>query len=306
MFATIGVVSTGDRGHGVGRALKQGGRRAITALEGRSARSRKLAEAGGIEDVGSLGKLLAEADLVLSIMPPAEALGFARQAAQAMRGQARRPHFADMNAVSPATAQEIGKVITGAGAVFSDGGIVGASPGGGKGTGGQPTGLPTRFYVSGPQAQALTALDGNGILVKPMGPEIGRASGMKMVYSAMNKGALGLYATTLLVAERLGLTEALMAELGSSQKQVHDRVRGSIGWLATDAQRWIGEMEEIAATFAAAGLSPKYFEGAEDIYRLLAATPLAAEKRETADRSRSLEASLKIFAASLDGRKAAE
>jgi hypothetical protein len=204
------------------------------------------------------------------------------------------------------TAKAIEKVIAGAGMVFSDCGIVGAAPGGGKGTGGGTQGLPTRLYVSGPQAAALAAIEGHGVAIKPMGPEIGRASAMKMVYSAMNKGALGLWTTTLIAAERLGLTGELMAELGSSQKQVHDRVRTAVGFLATDAERWIGEMEEIAATFAMAGVTPKYFEGAEDTYRLLARTPLAAEKRETADRSRSLEQSLKVFAATIDGRKAAE
>jgi 3-hydroxyisobutyrate dehydrogenase-like beta-hydroxyacid dehydrogenase len=306
MFATIGVVSPGDMGHAVGRALKQSGRRVITSLAGRSARSRRLAEAGGLEDAGTITDLVAAADLVLSIMPPASAPGFAREAAAAMAKTGKRPHFADLNAVAPMTAKEIAKTIAAAGATFTDGGIVGAAPGGGRGTGAVQQGLPTRIYVSGPQADALLAIDGNGIAIKPMGPEIGRASAMKMVYSAMNKGALGLYTTTLIAAERLGLIGELMTELASSQKQVHDRVRASVGWLATDAERWIGEMEEIAATFAAAGVTPKYFEGAEDTYRLLAATPLSAEKRETADRTRSLEQSLKVFAATIDGRKAAE
>lgn len=304
MFPTIGIVSPGDMGHAVGRALKAGGRRVFTSLAGRSARSRRLAEAGGLEDAGTIEQLVGRVDLVLSIMPPASALGFARYAAAAMAKAGKTPHFADCNAVSPATARSIAEVIGAAGAVFSDAGIVGAAPGGGRGTGAAAPGMPTRFYVSGPEAQALTALDGNGIAIKPMGTEIGRASAMKMVYSAMNKGSLGLWTTTLIAAERLGLTGELLAELGASQKMVHDRVRGSVGWLATDAERWIGEMEEIAATFAGAGVTPKYFEGAADTYRLLAATPLAAEKRETADRSRGLEESLKIFAAMPRGKAA--
>jgi len=305
MFATIGIVSPADMGHAVGRVLKGGGRRVLTSLAGRSARSRKFAEAAGLEDAGSLNGVMAAADLVLSIMPPASALGFAREAATAMQRTGKRPHFVDCNAISPATVQEISRVIASAGATFSDCGIIGPPPGG-RGTGATAQGQATRLYVSGPHAETLKELDGNGIAIKPLGVEVGRASGMKMVYSALNKGALGLYTATLITAERLGLTGELMSELGASQKAIHERINAAVPWLATDAERWIGEMEEISATFASVGVTPRYHEGAADIYRLLAASPLSAEKRETADRARSLEASLRIFAATLEGRKAAE
>jgi 3-hydroxyisobutyrate dehydrogenase-like beta-hydroxyacid dehydrogenase len=141
------------------------------------------------------------------------------------------------------------------------------------------------------------ALEGNGIAVKPMGPELGRASAMKMAYAGINKGALGLYAAALIAAERLGLTAELLAELAASQKAIHDRMQAAVPWLATDAERWIAEMEEIAATFASVGVTPRFHEGAAELYRLLAASPLSAETRESADRSRSLEAALAIFAA---------
>lgn len=306
MIATIGIVGPGDMGHAVGRALREGGYRTVTSLSGRSARSRTLAASGGLEDAGDLRDLVSAADLILSIMPPAAALSFARSAAAAMDGAGRRPHFVDCNAVSPMTAKEIGQVIGGAGALFTDCGIVGPPPRG-HGTGAvQGRGQPTRFYISGPHAEALAELDGHGIRIKPLGPEIGRASAMKMVYSALNKGTLGLYAATLIAAERMGLAAELLSELEYSQKAVHDRIHGTVPWLATDAERWIGEMEEIAATFAAGGVTPRYHEGARDVYRLLASTPLAAEKRETADRSRSLDESLRIFSAAVDRRARGE
>lgn len=291
MIQVIGVIGSGDMGHAVGRALKAGGRRVLTALEGRSVRSRRLAEAAGVEDAGGLPALMGAAELVLSIVPPAVARDVAIAAAAAMQATGRRPHFADCNAVSPATMAEIARVVGAAGAVVTDCGIIGAGP-----LPGRPA---TRFYVSGPKAGALAELDGNGIAVKPLGPEIGRASAMKMAYAAINKGALGLYAASLIVAERLGLTGELLAELATSQKATHERIQAALPWLATDAERWIGEMEEIAQTFASVGVSPRYHEGAADIYRLLAASPLSAETRESADRTRTLEEALRIFAAAL-------
>jgi 3-hydroxyisobutyrate dehydrogenase-like beta-hydroxyacid dehydrogenase len=289
MFDAIAIVGSGDMGHAVGRALKAGGRRVLTALEGRSARSRKLAAEAGVEDAGGLAALVASAELVLSIVPPAAARDVAVSVAAAMHASGRKPHFVDCNAVSPATMAEAAEIVGAAGAVVTDCGIIGTGP--------RPGGAATRFYVSGPQAAALVALDGNGIAVKPMGPELGRASAMKMAYAGINKGALGLYAAALIAAERLGLTAELLAELAASQKAIHDRMQAAVPWLATDAERWIAEMEEIAATFASVGVTPRFHEGAAELYRLLAASPLSAETRESADRSRSLEAALAIFAA---------
>ena len=300
---TIAIVSPGDMGHAIGRVLRERDYRVVTSLAGRSARSRGFAEAGGLEDVGTLAELVRVADVILSIMPPAAALSFARTAAAAMAEVGHAPHFVDCNAISPMTAREIEAVLAPAGGIFTDGGIIGPPPGG-RGTGAvQGKGQPTRLYVSGPHAAAISELDGNGLWVKQIGDEIGRASAMKMVYSALNKGTLGLYTATLMAAEALGLTPDLLEELEYSQKATLDRIRATVPWLATDAERWIGEMEEIAATFASAGVTPHYHEGARDVYRVLASTPLAAEKRETADRARSLEASVRTFAASLPGKR---
>jgi 3-hydroxyisobutyrate dehydrogenase-like beta-hydroxyacid dehydrogenase len=289
MVQVIGIVGSGDMGHAVGRALKAGGRRVLTALAGRSARSRRLSEAAGIEDAGGLPELMGAAELALSIVPPAAARDVAVAAAAAMQATGRRPHFVDCNAVSPATMAAIAEIVGAAGARVTDCGIIGTGP--------RPGGPATRFYVSGPEAGALMALDGNGIEVKPLGLEIGRASAMKMAYAGINKGALGLYAASLIAAERLGVTGELLAELAASQKATHERMQAAVPWLATDAERWIGEMEEIARTFASVGVTPRYHEGAADLYRLLAASPLSAETRESADRTRTLEEALRAFAA---------
>ena len=54
-------------------------------------------------------------------------------------------------------------------------------------------------------------------------------------------------------------------------------------------------MQEIAATFAAAGVTPKFHEGAAEVYALLAKTPFADETRATLDTSRTLEEALAEF-----------
>ena len=86
------------------------------------------------------------------------------------------------------------------------------------------------------------------------------------------------------------------------------RIEGRVPWLAADADRWAGEMLEIARTFADVGLTPRIHEGASDIFNLLAQSSLASETRESADRSRTLEEAVEAFAASLSdrGRDAAD
>jgi hypothetical protein len=62
------------------------------------------------------------------------------------------------------------------------------------------------------------------------------------------------------------------------------------------AHRWIGEMEEIAATFAAAGVTPKLHEGSADMFQMIADSPIGDERPETVDRSRSLHDTVRLFA----------
>ena len=297
-FSTIAVMSPGDMGHAVGRAIREQGLRVVTALAGRSERSRRLAAQGGLEDVDTLERLVGEADLVLSIMPPDAATGFANDAAAAMRASGTTPVFADCNAIAPATARRVGDIVGAAGATFVDGGIIGAAPG--KGT-------PPRLYVSGPAAERLLALAGPEFVVVPLGAEIGRASALKMCYAALTKGTMTLDTAVLLAGTRLGVYDELKHELATSQPAAFARMEKRVPWLAADAERWTGEMEQIAATFAAAGLPGGFHQAAADIFRLMASTGLAAETRETADPNRTLDAAIEAFAAALSApRRAAE
>lgn len=284
---TIAILSPGDMGHGVGRALAAAGHRVTTCLEGRSERTRQLAAAASIQDRPSLGLMLQETDLVLSILPPAAAPETAKAVAAAMTETGATPPFIDCNAVSPETVQRIGDALACAGAPFIDGGIIGLAPG---------RGPATRFYVSGPDCGPAEWLACDGIEVKPVGAEIGRASAMKMCYAALTKGTFTLHAAVLVAAEALGLSDELRAEFEFSQAETLARMQAMVPRLPADSARWIGEMEEIAKTFAAAGVTPDFHNGAAAVFSLLAETPLAAETRETIDTTRGLEETIRVFA----------
>ncbi|MEE8363863.1 MAG: DUF1932 domain-containing protein [Dehalococcoidia bacterium] len=299
---TVGIMSPGDMGHAVGRALGENGYDVVTCLAGRSEHSRELARAGNMRDAGSLEALVGGADLVLAIMPPSATLGFAREAAAAMRASGATPPYADCNAVSPGTARQIADVIQAAGAIYIDAGIIGGAPG--REAPGRVA--PPRFYASGPDISALLELDGKDIDVRPVGDEVGRASAMKMCYAALTKGTNALYTAVATAAESLGIADELRAEFESSQPDAYGKMRAAVPRMAIDAGRWVGEMEEIAATFSAAGVTGKLHEGAAELFRMLDTTPFAAETRQTIDRSRTLEDAVAVYVRHLPGRAAAD
>ena len=280
----IAILSPGDMGGGVGAALAEHGHEVIACVAGRSQETQARARRLGFRLAANLDSLLGEADLVLSILPPEAALGLARDVAAAMRRSALAPPYADCNAVSPETARAIDAAFEGTGAAFIDGGIIGAAP-----RAGAP---PTRFYVSGEAAGLMDVLDGKGISVRHVGPEIGRASAVKMCYASITKGTNTLHTAAMTVADALGVGETVRAEIGESLPAVMQHMRGTIPRLPADSGRWVGEMEEIARTFASVGVTPRFHQGAAETFRLLDSTPYGRETRETMDTARTLEATI--------------
>ena len=290
---TIAILSPGDMGHGVGKALADHGYRVITCLAGRSQRTRDLAAAAGILDVPSLEDMTQRADLIMSILVPAQAVGVARDVANALRACGVSRPFADCNAVSPRSAAEMASIIGSAGGDYIDGGIIGGSP---------ARGAVPRIYTSGPRAGLMDELDGKGIAIRNLGPSIGRASGMKMCYASMTKGTNTLRVAMLTAAYSLGLYDELVEELEFSQGDALSAMESGIPGLPANSGRWIGEMEEIAETFDAAGVTPGFHQGAAEIFRLLASTPFADESPENIDRNRTLKQTIEAAAEMLPGR----
>ncbi len=284
---TIAILSPGDMGSGVGADLAERGFDVVTCLAGRGPDSRARARSAGFRELPDLDALVADADLVLSILPPEAAPGLAREVAAAMQRSGKTPPFADCNAIAPETATAIGETIRAAGAVFIDGGIVGLAPGRGN--------RPARIYVSGPEAGIMAALDGGGISIRPCGAEIGHASAVKICYAAITKGTNTLHTATLIAAEALGVGALLRDELADSAAATYRHMQATVPRLPADSARWIGEMEEIARTFEAAGVTPHFHLGARDTFKLLARTPFAAETRATIDPNRTMEQSVKAY-----------
>jgi 3-hydroxyisobutyrate dehydrogenase-like beta-hydroxyacid dehydrogenase len=288
---TVAVLSPGDMGHAVGRVLKENGLRVVTCLSGRSDRTKQLAHRANIEDVPTLEGLIDQSDLILSIIVPSEAISLAKEVARVLQAKQSSSFYADCNAVSPQTAKKIDAIISSAGGRFINASIIGSPPGKGE--------FP-RFYVSGVHAKIMSELDGKGIEVRFIGNEIGRASAIKMCYAALTKGSQALWIALLTAAESMGLTNELRQEFLESQSTVYKQMEKQVPGVPVKARRWVGEMEEIASTFAHLGLTPQFHKAASEIFRFVGQTTLAEETPETRDASRTLEQTISVLARSLE------
>ena len=282
-FRRIGIMSPGDMGQAIGAQLKAAGYDVCTALDARSDRSRALAREAGLEDLGSIARLVAECDLILSIMNPAAAIGFAKEVAHALQACGRDTLLVDCNAVSPRSVQAIAHDVTTAGGRFVDAGIIGAPPRASTGT--------TTLYVSGPQAAELEQLGGPQLAIVRVSERIGDASALKMCSAALTKGTQALWLGVLIAARRLGIAELLEQEVRSGARApILDWSLKQFPILPPKACRWVPELREIGATLAAAGITPKTFDGVGEIFDFVARTPLGQANVE-ANRERGMSGS---------------
>jgi 3-hydroxyisobutyrate dehydrogenase-like beta-hydroxyacid dehydrogenase len=259
LTSVVAMVGTGEMGSAVGAAYRAGGSRVVATVAGRSERSRRLAEAAELELLASLDEVVAAADVVLSVVPPASAREAASTIADAAARAEASPLVADLNAVSPATVTDLAHILRGLELV--DGSISGPPP--------RPRGSTT-LYLAGPRAGELAALPALGVAARVVGSEVGLASAVKMCTASVYKGHVAVFVHALLTARAHGVLEHVLADLGDAYPDLVSRANVAVARAAAKARRYVGEMREIEATQAAAGLPPTLFAGMADVYAELA------------------------------------
>jgi 3-hydroxyisobutyrate dehydrogenase-like beta-hydroxyacid dehydrogenase len=252
-MATVGLLHPGEMGAAVGGCLVSVGHEVLWDPAGRSRATTGRALAAGLTGV-SFDRLAAKSSVILSICPPHAALDVARQVAVA----GYTGLYVDANAISVATAGQVSAVVTAAGATYVDGGIIGAPP---------EVAGHTRLYLSGPHANQVRPLFNRSPLDARIaeGP-LYAASSVKMAYAAWTKGSSALLLAARALARANGVERTLLTEWSLSQKALGDQSERSASAAAAKGWRWVAEMEEIAASMAAAGLPSGFHEAAADIF----------------------------------------
>jgi 3-hydroxyisobutyrate dehydrogenase-like beta-hydroxyacid dehydrogenase len=258
MATTVGLLHPGDMGVAVGATLRAGGARVFWASAGRSAATRARAEQAGLEDAGTVADVARRSDVVVSVCPPASALDVAREVMAAKFSGL----YIDGNAVAPSTAREVGTIVEEGGATFVDGGIIGSPP---------TKREQTRLYLAGSAADRAAALFAAGPLdAVVVDGKIGAASALKMAYASWTKGSQALLMAVRALAMAEGVDEALIAEWQKSIPDLPQRSESAVKGTSRKAWRFVGEMEEIADTYASVGLPRGFHEAAAAVYERLA------------------------------------
>ena len=286
---SVAIISPGDMGHAIGQLLRGNELRVLTCLADRSNRTRELSQQAGITDVPNLKELVEQSDVLMSVTVSEAVPGLCREVADAVKATGTDLLFAECNAIAPELSREMEGVLREAGARYVDASIIGGPP---------RNGSSPRVYASGGDAAEFEQLRDFGLDVRNLGPQLGRASGIKMCYAAMTKGTTALQAELLIAAEKLGLTQELMAEFSGSQPAVVKRMEGWMPGMPAKSRRWISEMEQIEATFRDLGLTPNIFKGVADMYRMIGDTPMADENPESRDKERGLAETIRLIAES--------
>ncbi len=254
----IGLLHPGEMGSAVAGGLITAGHPVLWASAGRGPASTARAEAAGLRDAGTVAALARQADVILSVCPPHAALDVARSVAGL-----DPPRFGgvylDANAVSPRTAEEAARIVEAGGAHYVDGGIIGPPPS-----------APghTRLYLSGPRAQEVRDLFAGTVLdARVVDGGLAAASALKMAYAGWTKGTAALILAVRGLARAAGVEDALLTEWNESQPGLASRSQRAASSAVTKGWRWAGEMEEIAASMAAAGLPRGFHEAAAEVFR---------------------------------------
>ena len=257
----IALVSPGAMGAAIGARLVEAGHEVLTSLADRSDDSRARAADAGLAHADD--PELAGCDIILSVMPPANAGAFVERMLPHIAARQAKPVFVDANALSPATKRTLAARLATAGCAMVDGAILGPPP--------RPQGQFTTLLLSGEAADQAMALATDACPAKRLDGGIGAASTVKMCFAGINKGLIGLGTAMLLAAERHGCGEALHVEMAHFMPELLERFEQQIPGMFPKAYRWVAEMEEISAFLGEHDpAGAEMFRGMAALYRVMA------------------------------------
>lgn len=184
-------------------------------------------------------------DVVMSVVTPASAEDVARDAAPYLQSGAL---YVDANSISGETARRIAAIVVEGSASFVDAVFIGAVP---------LLRSSVPLYLSGPGAGVFAShASAAGLQPRIVSDQSGDASDLKMLWSVMSKGAIGLVAETLTAAHQLGLTapvlRLLAEEFGHTGSE--EMVLRMLESTARSGPRRVEEMKAVRQTLVLAGI----------------------------------------------------
>ena len=261
MKETIGLLHPGEMGSALGRGLLGAGHRVVTSVTGRGART--VARASQFENLATLAAVVAQAEVIVSVVDPLGALALAEDVAKVAQG--RRLVYVDANALSHGDMLRVAAVLEGAGVQCVDGCIFGSS---------------TRFvdckmFFAGAGAGDMAELFRPVVASQVLGAEVGVASRFKVTYSTLVKGLAALFFEVGASAETQRLLEPLLAAF-DELPSVGELLRVIVPTYINHAPRRARELAAAADEFQALGIEPRMAGAASSTIERIAGADLSA------------------------------
>jgi 3-hydroxyisobutyrate dehydrogenase-like beta-hydroxyacid dehydrogenase len=249
-MAQIALFYPGAMGRALAEALAPFDHGIISFLAERSARTRDNASAAGVHSAASFQDAVDASDVVVSVVPPSEAIAVAQRYGAALRsgdalGPTRlprvarlRPLYVDANSVAPATVCAIEKLVTAAGARVVDGVFLGPS---------NPISWRTLLLLSGSDAEAAAELFAPAVAVKVIGNKVGQASAAKMAMALLTKALVALFLEMACAAAKGGCLDATLMAMRQIYPGTMEFIERTLPTYPRHASRRVVEMQEAQA-----------------------------------------------------------
>ncbi|NQV82388.1 MAG: NAD(P)-dependent oxidoreductase [Rhodospirillales bacterium] len=244
----IGFIGFGEAAAGIAEGLVGEGVTGIAAFD-----PRPRPQQVGVTMAGTIENMLAISDIVFAAVTCTVALDVARQAAPFLTD---RHLYVDINSVSPDTKIAVGTLVMDAGARYVEAAVMAGVPG-------YQHKVP--MLLSGEAApQLIAAMTPLGMELEDFGPELGRASALKMFRSIMIKGMEALFQECVLGAEHYGVAKKVLDSIADGYPGIDwdHMAHHLIGRTAIHGERRAHEMDEVADTLRAIGIDPIMSEAA--------------------------------------------
>lgn len=249
----VGFIGFGEAGSTIAGGLAAAGVERIVAFDIAAADPRlgplihdraRRASATIVESPAALAR---ESEIVLSTVTSSSALEAANQNAAFLDA---RHIYADLNSVSPALKQEIGRIVGAAGAQFVEVAVMAPV---------LPYGHRVPMLLGGPAAALFAErMKPFGMRCDVLAAAVGTAAAVKMCRSIVVKGLEALMCECVLGASRYDAAAHLFASLNESYPGIDWRTLADymVGRVVVHGERRAREMEEVAETLRAIGVEP--------------------------------------------------
>lgn len=251
-----GILHPGAMGVSIAESMVDSGCEVYWVSAGRRAATRQRAEQAGLRELSTVREMCEQCSVIVSVCPPEFAPAVAREVANA----GYRGVFVDANAGAPQHKIDLGREMDAIGMRFVDGGIIGLPS--------RSPGETTLFLSGGAAEEAAVCFAKGAIRAAVLGPEVGRASALKILFAAHNKGTIALQTMLYAAAEQYGVLDELQQQFAHRGFSLA-KIETAILRAAPKAWRWVEEMHEISTALETVGMPGEFHDGAAKIYKRL-------------------------------------